>query len=1147
MLKLNISFIIFIFLLFSGNAIAQTNLTPSKNYIFTKTCLDADCIKNTQTVQYSDGLGRPLQEIAIKASPQKNDIVIHYDYDTEGRQAKKYLPIPQANTQNGAFVDNPLANASAVYGNEVINSQKTYDVNFNRVTQIIPTGTDWQQKSVSMGYNTNVDGEVKKYGITTTWVEGRTDSSISLNGTYSANQLMKSSVTDEDGNTTTEFKDGEGKTVLTRKKGGTVNTYYLYNEYGQLVYVIPPLADNIQLTPDNLDKLCYQYRYDGWGRMVEKKIPGKSWEYFVYDKADKLILSRDIKLESQGKWMITKYDTFGRVLYTGIITGGTRASMQSQANAVVIAENKDSSGFTQSGMTVYYTNTSFSGLTLVLSVNYYDTYPNGTPNIPGSIFNQNVLTQDAVNNVVSTKTLPTASYVKNIENDNWTKTYIWYDGKARIIGSQTINHLGGYTRAESDLDFAGTVQQSKVYHKRVSTDVEKLISQSFEYDSQNRLLKHYHTVDNGAPVLLTDNTYTPLSQISNKKVGNALQSIDYSYNIKGWLTQINDPKNLGSQHLFGYALKYNNPEYSTNARFNGNISEVQWKTASADNGTFRVYDYVYDELNRVLKGTYSESMVTNPKNDYYNEEASYDANGNIATLKRFSYPVSGNTPQEIDNLIYEYTNSGNRLTKVRNGASFNNPSGYNAIEGAIAYDDNGNMTKLEDKGISNMAYNFLNLADEITQNNVVTQYLYRADGTKLKKTIQNKETDYLDGFQYENGILQFVPTSEGYYDFTKNSYVYQYKDHLGNVRLSYSKNANNNPEVLEENNFYPFGLKHEGYNILPGNPVYKYQYNGKEQQETGMIDYGWRQYIPELGRWNGIDQLAENYLNISTYAYVGNNPVMMFDVDGRKMIAPTETPQMFAPVGSLWWYYAAGGRYTGHTEADWISMQNGTYGLFNGLGNPFAGGGSSAFGHTKAYRDLMTAFYAGKTGGLISKNGWLRWWTDLGQEDKGNVGTLNFMKLINNSISKISNTADGISYDLMHYQTESFFKDLEKHLNGGVGIASAAIAGQSKLQYLNKIKGLSRFSKVLGRAGVIGTALTAGVTFSEYYNDEWTAHTVVNTVLLAGTLAATVFGAPVVLTGIAIYGIADYTFGIGDKLDSEFGRGSIFWNTHIAN
>ena len=62
--------------------------------------------------------------------------------------------------------------------------------------------------------------------------------------------------------------------------------------------------------------------------------------------------------------------------------------------------------------------------------------------------------------------------------------------------------------------------------------------------------------------------------------------------------------------------------------------------------------------------------------------------------------------------------------------------------------------------------------------------------------------------------------------------------------------------------------------------LYSYKYNGKELQETGMFDYGWRQYIPDLGRLNGIDILAENYNDSSPYGYVQNNPIFNFDPNG---------------------------------------------------------------------------------------------------------------------------------------------------------------------------------------------------------------------------------------------------------------------------
>ncbi|WP_317125050.1 hypothetical protein [Chryseobacterium daecheongense] len=37
-------------------------------------------------------------------------------------------------------------------------------------------------------------------------------------------------------------------------------------------------------------------------------------------------------------------------------------------------------------------------------------------------------------------------------------------------------------------------------------------------------------------------------------------------------------------------------------------------------------------------------------------------------------------------------------------------------------------------------------------------------------------------------------------------YIYNYTDHLGNTRLSYLNNGLG-AEIIEENNYYPFGLK----------------------------------------------------------------------------------------------------------------------------------------------------------------------------------------------------------------------------------------------------------------------------------------------------------------------------------------------------
>ncbi|MFC3757891.1 DUF6443 domain-containing protein [Chryseobacterium tructae] len=941
-------------LLLMGTIKAQVQLpsglasSATENYVYTRTYLEEKnqsdpAAKQAQTVQYFDGLGRPKQVVNVKASPQGKDVVMHFEYDQFGRQVKDYLPIPQGGTQNGAIISNPLSNVTTSYGSEKIYSEKILEKSpLDRILQQVQPGNDWANKPVGFSYEANLANEVYQYTTKTIWENGATKSELSLSPTtfHTPGTLYKNTVTDEDGNPTVEFKNGRGQTLMVRKVNSTENadTYYVYNEYDQLAFVIPPKAVNKGTAESLLNDLCYQYRYDSRNRLVEKKLPGKGWEFMVYDKADRLILTQDAVMAPKGKWLLTKYDVFGRVIYTGVLAStAKRAVLQDLIKDLVITEPRSSQGFTRNGMTIYYVNNYFMVDTeAILSVNYYDTYPgyNFNPPFPSTIQGVPTLTETLSPEGRSTKGLPVMSLVKNIEDDNWTKNYTYYDTKGRAIGTYSINHLGGYTKTESKLDFAGVAQQVITRHKRLDTDTERVITENFEYDHQNRLLVHKHQVDSNPVEILTQNAYNELSQLESKKVGGVslgspLQQIDYQYNIRGWMTKINDPANLNGK-LFGYEIKYTNPVnplYAT-ARYNGNIAEIDWNTSN-DN-VLKRYTYDYYTDNKLKFGHYSEPWATAPQNSFYSEYIIYDLNGNISQLYRNAKNSSTGSAMQVDNLTYTY--AGNRLQTVTD--STQNTAGYEGGGNIIEYDLNGSMTNMKDKGIQNIVYNYLNLPDRIaiqqanTLGGITTtdiSHLYRADGVKVSKFFSQTGlmanpiehiTDYLDGFQYSftgNGeiclgcrtetafedqayrkttsnqpspvgtwTLDFVPTAEGFYSFTENRYIYQYKDHLGNIRVSFARNTAGIPGITDTNNYYPFGLNHIGgeKGVLGGYKNYKY--NGKELQETGMYDYGARMYMPDIGRWGVIDPLAETSRRWSLYTYAFNNPMRFVDPDGRE-------------------------------------------------------------------------------------------------------------------------------------------------------------------------------------------------------------------------------------------------------------------------
>ncbi|WP_080778888.1 DUF6443 domain-containing protein [Chryseobacterium phocaeense] len=919
---------------------AHAQLTQGENYIQSKTYLDYNGTtptKTSETVQYLDGLGRPKQVVNVKASPKGRDVVNHIEYDGFGRQVLDFLPVPQAGTMNGGIVPSSLANANQpdIYGSEKIYAEKVFENSpLDRVLEQKQVGNAWNTKPVKFSYNAvTVADRVKKFTTVTTWENGATQSVLGENWLYTDGQLYKNSVKDEDGNETVEFKNGQGQLILARKVIAAdeyADTYYVYNEYNQLAFVIPPLASirgDIATNTLKHDELCYQYHYDGRNRLVEKKLPGKGWESMVYDKQDRLVATQDAELRKKGQWMYTKYDQFSRVIMTGIsqamgssqVVGISRLEEQNYADTK--GSNNEirlpSVSVNYSGMDVYYSVSSgypqYDKVYNFLSLTYYNTYPAGSPAVPSQILGTDVLQENAQNSTISTKGMLTASYVKNTDASDygWTRNYTWYDIKGRAIGTHSVNHLGGYTKTESKLDFSGTPQTVVTKHKRLDTETERVITENFTYDHQNRLLVHKHKIDSNPEEILAQNTYNELSQLESKKVGgitlgSALQTVDYKYNIRGWMTQINDPANLGTD-LFGYKIKYNQVEGLENPnidymdlkvkpKYNGNIAEIDWKTSTAPNDNLRRYGYVYDNLNRLTAGFYQQN--NNPSAKEYFEKINYDLNGNISRLQRSAGLLTGSTiALLIDNLKYDYT--GNRLTKVTEEQIGNN-SGYPyfANHNNITYDDNGNMISHKDKGITDIQYNFLNLANKFSYSYGNYSYKYRADGVKIEKEsyfiIPNEtyRVHYIDTFQYSDYNdnktfgLDFIPTSEGYFSFRNNQYIYNYTDHLGNVRLSYNLNKETSHlNITEENNYYPFGLKHEGYNNLTGGLVpYQYKYNGKELQETGMYDYGARMYMPDLGRWSVVDPLAEKMTRHSPYNYAFNNPIRFIDPDGRMAI-----------------------------------------------------------------------------------------------------------------------------------------------------------------------------------------------------------------------------------------------------------------------
>ncbi|PRX57196.1 DUF6443 domain-containing protein [Flagellimonas meridianipacifica] len=934
-----------------------------------------------QQITYFDGVGRPIQQIGMDTSPQKQDIVTHMEYDDYGRSIKEYLPYVTGQGSIGSLKTGMVSSINSWYNvpkyENTTNPYSEKDLEnspLSRVYKQAAPGNDWAMGNgheIELEYNTNTTTDnVRQFEVNLTrsgdtYVPALVEPSSIAE--YPAGELAKNTTKDENhssGNdhTTVEFTNKQGQVVLKRTYNNNQphDTYYVYDDHGNLSFVLPPLMEatstSIAGINGNLADLGYRYVYDQRNRLVEKQLPGKAKEYIVYNNADQPIMTQDVNQRLTGEWLFTKYDAFGRVAYTGkAVDGRDRPDIQDEVDALSgvtwVAKNN---AYTNGGITVGYANTAYpvGTVTEVLTINYYDDYSfNSTHSVSAFDLGSSSMTHG----------LTTGSRVKvlDIGTDKWITTASYYDGKGRPIYAKTNNtYLGTEDIVESKLDFVGRVLQSRTEHSRNGETIVTL--DNFTYDHQGRLLKQTQCVGDatlgyncnagavpvnlslqgstvttdqtastsitvsptttlsGAVVLsiqgnfeaqlIAENGYDELGQLESKKVGGTadattpLQTVNYTYNVRGWLTGINDTNDTdatlikNTEDLFAFRIAYNE---GPNALYNGNIAKTQWQTQNTDS-SLKTYDYTYDALNRIIGAT--DSMGR-----FGLSGVQYDKNGNITTLQRqgpvVTLPQWSNNAHfgTMDDLSYSYT--GNQLMKVADGAIVDQFGFKDDAVNTTAdtnddytYDANGNMTKDDNKGIISITHNHLNLPVKVSFNNGgVINYVYDADGMKLKKTVSNGTIiEYANGYVYSGNAtttsIQFFGQPEGYIspDGDNWRYVYQYVDNVGNVRISYTDNPSipGIPTIIEESNHYPFGVKHKGYNsggdtALGNDIAQKWKYNSVEFEESfglNLYEMDLRQYDPTIGRFIAIDPVV--HYGQSTYTAFDNNPAFWADPSG---------------------------------------------------------------------------------------------------------------------------------------------------------------------------------------------------------------------------------------------------------------------------
>ena len=906
-----------------------------ENWILKQTFNSENGSSSILDITYYDGLGYPAQTVSVAAAPNGKNIVTPIWFDVMRREdAKSYLPLVSS-FASPRPEETPLSSQQAFYNSLYGSSdaafaftEKEYESSpLNRVKKQYTPGAAFRAVSTGVNhysafsYDANASNEVLDLRCDNT-------GTLFVSGYLAAGKLFKNTITSPDGRVSTEFKDSEGTLYLAQSgTGNSVSeTYYVYDGRRQLRWVIQPegtarvktLAANSSAanpyTIANSDStailFAFLYNYDGLGRVAEKKIPGKGWEFIVYDPAGRSVATQDSLLREENRWILTRYDSLSRVTATYLSAQKTRAEVETafQTPYPQIFNDQQNTllSYSEYGKTAPAA-LAFSPVTGTVTSNDVDGRVKG------------LLTYSKVLDLSSSSMTPS---LRRYREESY-----FYDKKGRTVQTVTKMPDGELLRSSASYDFVGnnlrSVQTLSVGTNATLQESENTLTQTFTYDSRARKLTATADLNNSSDTYAAVNySYDNLGRLVNTKRGKTAAQGSASlnpstatpvlensltYNIQGWINSQSDILKKGSEPAYSYniysqTLRYHDAVKTSTAKsYDGLITEweaSQWKDASdwtnpGSTESRSSYAFSYDNQGRLTQGERYIGTYTTSSDTFTEKNLSYDRNGNILTLRRFGENAS--SPK--DDFTYSYT--GNRIRHL-------------AGTGEYLYDGNGNMTKDALRNVV-MTYDINNQVKSVSRNDtLLSNYTYLADGTKYKiidrngngrayvgpftLAIQTENTvkEYLENADAESGRIMKIRQQNGGNTVTSYTTLFLVKDHLGSVRAV----TDSQGHVLERNSYYPFGLQTnqgESYPILSGTLTTLYPniisatsvkrdlYNGKEIQTvagTDYLDYGFRQYDPVTARWMAVDPKAEKDYAIGVFVFCNNSPILNIDEKG---------------------------------------------------------------------------------------------------------------------------------------------------------------------------------------------------------------------------------------------------------------------------
>ena len=887
------------------------------NYQTTSSMLDSNASDSLLTVQYYDRWGRPSLSASQDKRTDRNFSYSLQTYDFLGRPSRVWNPLPTSDVSPHSMSESAFASASASYYSDTLAfSETTYDA-LSNIVRVTTPGEAWagEGRQNTSRYLINGSNEVKRYSITSSGGLGGGSSY------YSTGSLLCTEQRDPDGKKMRKYSDIFGNVVLERRLDSleTFDTYYVYDAQNRLRFVLPPKC---QESVDDMVACRYEYRYNGKGQVIWKRLPGCEPVQYWYDRHGRPVCMQDGMLRGESRYRFFLYDRLGRLCIQGTTPQCYQARQFSCVSQTLQGLSFKDTGYIYQGNP---TELNQSNCTLE-AVSYYDSY--NYLDIPQPVSGVAEFADSLSVGTGRSRLTGTRQYLSNGEA---MLTTFAYDDRGRIYRTGEFGLNGRLTVTDSRYNFFDGIDKVRTSHYACTANSQQWtgsIMQSYTYHPHT-ILPHATTLaitnSNGSTSSETIRSlsYDDFGNITGNNRGGTAADMTYTYDLlHGWVKEISSTG--------GFQQKLYREDNAGHKLYNGSISAMTWKIPGESYQ--RRYDHTYDGMNRLTEGAYSHLTVLNPHPgiinstgvemlssdedsplgqipvivdpgspvlpginaaDRYTERISYDKNSNITSIERYGMNNQRQYGQ-IDSLVI--TRNGNQLKTIEDhaekhltytgasdfydGCTYSNEYYYNA-NGALESDLNRDidLIQYDDLGNTRCIYYF-------GQNQI--EYVYAADGTKLRtihrpasSTALTDSIDYIGNLILENGQPKMYLFDGGYATFNQNGAIngwhYYIQDYMGNNRMV----VNRSGTTEQITHYYPYG----GVigDISTNENLQKYKFEGKELDRTfGLDNYDIhaRQYFAMMPTWDRIDPLTEENPQYSPYSYCMGDPVNYGDYNG---------------------------------------------------------------------------------------------------------------------------------------------------------------------------------------------------------------------------------------------------------------------------